>query len=445
MKKLCSLVLAMALLLSLAACGGEAPSPTDESTSPSRQETLPTTPTEPVTEDTLPETTVEVPEPKPTDPVQPTVPTEPAVPETTAPTLPTPGELPTEPVKPTMPIPTPKPEDPTTPTAPTGPSACVHSYVPGVSQAPGCTTAGYQSYRCGKCGASYQQVLPAAGHRWQDATCTQKKTCTVCREVQGETLDHSYQAGVCTQCGGADPNYKEDGPVTITIFIRGNDNKKLSGITVTLSAEGKTLGSGRTDAQGYARIELSEHPGSYRVTLSDIPAGYSAKDSYTFSADRANITLSVVAVIDPEDHSKAQYAVGKTMGDFTITDTDGKTYTLSALLEEKKLVVLNFWYVNCGPCKAEFPYFDSLYREYGDEIEILAMNHIDPESSIRSLKEQMELTFPMLREDLGMQGGFGIQAYPTTVIIGSGGRILQIKVGGYPSEEALRAAILGYL
>ena len=114
-------------------------------------------------------------------------------------------------------------------------------------------------------------------------------------------------------------------------------------------------------------------------------------------------------------------------------------------LKTKKAVVLNFWFLNCDPCKAEFPHFDALYQQYGSQMELLAMNHIDSESSIKALKEDMGLSFPMLREDLGMSGGFGIKYYPTTVFIGSDGTILQIKIGSYSSEAELRSVIEKYL
>jgi thiol-disulfide isomerase/thioredoxin len=132
-------------------------------------------------------------------------------------------------------------------------------------------------------------------------------------------------------------------------------------------------------------------------------------------------------VIYPDDHSKAAYEVGSVMGDFTITDIDGKTHQLSRLLQEKKLVILNFWYYNCVPCKAEFPYFNSVYQRYGEDIEILAMNHIDNESQVWKLRSDMGLRFPLAMERLGFQQGFGMRSYPFSVFIGSDGRILYIR------------------
>ena len=42
-------------------------------------------------------------------------------------------------------------------------------------------------------------------HNWEDATCTQPKTCKECGETEGEPLGHDYTNFICTRCG--DKNY----------------------------------------------------------------------------------------------------------------------------------------------------------------------------------------------------------------------------------------------
>ena len=71
---------------------------------------------------------------------------------------------------------------------------------------PTCTTTGCMSYTCTDCGHSYyEDVVPALGHDWADATCTQPMTCDRCGVTQGSALGHDYDSVVtkptCTASG----------------------------------------------------------------------------------------------------------------------------------------------------------------------------------------------------------------------------------------------------
>lgn len=334
----------------------------------------------------------------------------------------------------TLPLPTTAPAV----TPPNGDvSICSHNYQPGIYQAPSCEQAGYQNYRCTKCSDVQQQISLPLGHSYSDATCTAAKICGLCSKTEGSALGHSFSNGHCSRCGEKDPSIR-----TITIQVKDNKNAPVDGVTVAMYIADQ-LHSTCISTGGKVTFTVRNHSGSYTLALTGIPAGYKAqKSSYTYRSDSGAIVLDIVPVVSPEDHSKAAYKVGSTMGDFTVTDVDGKTYQLSQLLQQKKLVILNFWYYTCVPCKAEFPYFNSVYQKYSDDIEILGLNHFDSESKIKQLRSEMGLTFPLATEQLGMQQGFGIQSYPVSVFIDSTGRILKIQKDiGFQSEAELETIV----
>ena len=103
-------------------------------------------------------------------------------------------------------------------------------------------------------------------------------------------------------------------------------------------------------------------------------------------------------------------------------------------------MILNFWFVNCGPCKAEFPYFEAINQNYGN-VQLLTLNHLDSQKDIVALRDQMGVTFPMIAENIGLKQGFGIQAYPTTVFIAPSGKILKIQVGEFKTQAELESLI----
>ena len=84
-----------------------------------------------------------------------------------------------------------------------------------------CGSAGVKTYSCTSCGAVLRtEEIPATGQHSYDggkvtkeATCTEAGqktyTCTACGETRTEeipALGHSFEGGVCTRCGAADPS-----------------------------------------------------------------------------------------------------------------------------------------------------------------------------------------------------------------------------------------------
>lgn len=241
--------------------------------------------------------------------------------------------------------------------------------------------------------------------------------------------------------------------ITFKATVRENgQNKTVAGVTVTVYTNGNPIpaGSGVTDQSGVARITLLKS-NSYRVVLSTLPNGYEANAEYIFTSATVNISIRKAAVQNEADHSQAQYAVGKKMTNFTLTDTDGNTYKLYDLLEENQLVVLDFWYTTCEPCKSEFPFFEAVANKYSSKMKLLAIDPIDSANSITRLRNQLNansktaVSFPMMRDTCNLYLGFGVYTYPTTVFIDASGMILDIHIGAYESESAFSKAVERYL
>ena len=139
------------------------------------------------------------------------------------------------------------------------------------------------------------------------------------------------------------------------------------------------------------------------------------------------------------------------MTDFSLTDIDGNAYRLSSLLSQKQLVILDFWYTTCEPCKMEFPYFESAVQKYGDKISLLAINPINDEKAMKTLRQQLNasdktaVSFPMLKDTCNLYLGFEVTSYPVTVFIDSNGVIMDIHQGAFSSEAAFLAAVERYL
>ena len=253
-------------------------------------------------------------------------------------------------------------------------------------------------------------------------------------------MGHSYGTdGKCSRCG-AEGASRPGGPVTYQVTVRSDKGKLISGVTVTVYIGDTKVGSGVTDNKGVTRISLSNSGNSYKIVLSNVPEAYEAKESYTFSSTTVSINLTTVPVLDPNDHSQAMYTTGSTMANFVLTDVDGNTYDLSKLRQQKKLIILDFWYVNCNPCKNEFPYFEAMMKQFGDDVILLGLNNIDSEENIRKLRQELgqdpatKVTFPMIKDTLGITQGFGVTSYPVTVFIDPDGKVVYVHKDAFASQ-----------
>ena len=199
----------------------------------------------------------------------------------------------------------------------------------------------------------------------------------------------------------------------------------------------------KTDENGIAEFTAEDATG-YVVVLQDIPEGYQMQEYYYITGAKTEIILKT-ALKEGIDLSEISYALGDVIHDFSVTTPDGDVYTVSEMLKEKKVIVLNFWYVQCGPCKEEFPYMNEAYAEYKDKVALLAMNPVNlDDEEIAKYKKDMGINFPMMQCEAEWANALGIEAYPTTVVIDRYGVISLIHTGSLPDAEIFKQLFAFY-
>lgn len=234
---------------------------------------------------------------------------------------------------------------------------------------------------------------------------------------------------------GGDPGATGNTGYALTLKTEGG--MVLSNVEVFVYADSALedmFAVGKTDESGAYSFEGAAS-GTYYAVLKGVPAGYVCEESYLMTAD-TQIVLEV-ELLDGAELTDLSLGLGDVMFDFTVTDSDGNVHTLSELLETKKAVVLNFWYTQCGPCKAEFPFLQEAYDRYSDQIALLALDPYaaDDEAAVARFKSDMALTVPMAKVDAVWEAVFGLQAYPTTVVIDRYGTVSMIHGGSVDNTQ----------
>jgi len=112
--------------------------------------------------------------------------------------------------------------------------------------------------------------------------------------------------------------------------------------------------------------------------------------------------------------------------DFVLQGPNGERVALAD--HRGRTVVLNFWATWCGPCVIEAPSFAS-FAENNPEITVIGMAaDTDPAKVRRSMKE-LGLGYPIAMADRKTLGAYGINTFPTTVIIGPDGAVQTAHTG----------------
>ena len=219
---------------------------------------------------------------------------------------------------------------------------------------------------------------------------------------------------------------------TYMVNIKTVGGMAMSGIDVYVYEGSDMQGYGQTDENGTAKIDLPAGT-NYKITLSGVPKGYEVAESYAFSGTTASIVLKS-SLITGESMSGANLGLGDVMYDFSVTTPDGETITLSEVLAEKEVAVLNYWYTTCSACITEFPYMQQAYEMYEDSVAIFAIDPLDAAGSVETFQAQYGLTFPMASVSSSWTTAFNVaganvDAYPTTIIVDRYGVICMIEEG----------------
>ncbi len=160
------------------------------------------------------------------------------------------------------------------------------------------------------------------------------------------------------------------------------------------------------------------------------------------------MTILISALMAVTIHADTGIGVetGQAMPDFTVSLTDGTSVSLSEVLKEKDLVVLNIFASWCGPCEREFPEMEEVYQEKKDRFEIISVS-ADPDDTMEMIadyKASHGLSFPMGLAGDGLNF-LNISAYPTTIFIDRGSMNGFVKIGAFVSREEFEEKVNYFL
>lgn len=132
-----------------------------------------------------------------------------------------------------------------------------------------------------------------------------------------------------------------------------------------------------------------------------------------------------------ENHS---LSVGQKIKSFDFVDLDGNHFHSDSL--KGKVIVLNFWFKNCGPCKAEIPYLNGLVNYYKNNNNIVFIaGSLDDSIACGIFLQRMNYLYHIVPSVRDWTQKYDIYSFPTHIIIDTKGVIKMYCEGYAPGIE----------
>lgn len=148
------------------------------------------------------------------------------------------------------------------------------------------------------------------------------------------------------------------------------------------------------------------------------------------------------------DGTVSEYAPANRGAAVDFTGTLGGGGTVSSKDYAGKVLVVNFWYAGCPPCRAEAPDLETLYKKYQPNgVGFLGVNLYDAEGTAASFEKDKGVTYPsVLDRDTGsvllaFSRSVPPKATPTTLVIDKKGRVAARILGAIPGRGILDSLI----
>jgi peroxiredoxin len=132
--------------------------------------------------------------------------------------------------------------------------------------------------------------------------------------------------------------------------------------------------------------------------------------------------------------------------DFTSVTTDGKA--VSSDDYRGTVLVLNFWYAACPPCRVEAPDLQKLFTEFdGKGATFLGVNVRDQADTSNAFAADAGITYPSVIDAnngnmlLAFAGTVAPNAVPTTLVIDKEGRVAARFLGLVDAPSTLKTII----
>ncbi|MGQ9371540.1 TlpA family protein disulfide reductase [Azospirillum sp. ST 5-10] len=122
--------------------------------------------------------------------------------------------------------------------------------------------------------------------------------------------------------------------------------------------------------------------------------------------------------------------------ELTVLDRDGNAVRLADF--RGRVVLVNFWITGCGPCLAEMPGLDRVYRARRERgFAVLGVNMGQDPDTVEAARRRLRVSFPLLSDQLMIAAKtYAVVGVPVSFLVDAEGRLRE-RIDGLLEPDAL--------
>jgi peroxiredoxin len=118
---------------------------------------------------------------------------------------------------------------------------------------------------------------------------------------------------------------------------------------------------------------------------------------------------------------------------FELTDMDGNIWKSEDL--KGSVVVFNFWFSACPPCKREMPELNRLVEEYKNEKVVFIGVSLDSEDRVEEFTYMHTFNYKLIPEGDGFIDENHVSSFPTQFIVNKDGILVKRIIGAVTYDQ----------
>lgn len=127
--------------------------------------------------------------------------------------------------------------------------------------------------------------------------------------------------------------------------------------------------------------------------------------------------------------------IGQDGFSFSATDINGKEYSLDEL--KGRIIVMNFWFIQCKPCIMEMPELNELVKKYRTNKDVVFLGFaINEKEELNSFLKKKSFLYKLIPDSQKIADDYKVSSYPTHIIIDKNSKIAYLSSGLSPTTTS---------